>query len=157
VLGSRRIDGQACEGSKRANGRLANQSIGLISDRMFPPASCFSRLNPLQRRDGRRTTIAAIGGYSTNGSSYSACRDLESHFSCSLVYLRLAVHRNTGGNLRPHCSFENPQVWRCTRRKRRRDGGADLRLHRPCAWYHGDPAAAQHDSVGPRAITTAFH
>jgi hypothetical protein len=54
-------------------------------------------------------------GCSANGSSYSACRDLESHFSCSFIYVRLAIHRNPGGNLRPYCSCENSQVWRRAR------------------------------------------
>jgi hypothetical protein len=69
-------------------------------------------LGLLQRRDGRRNTTAPVAGCSANGSSYSACRDLEPHFSCSFIYVRLAVHRNPGANLWPYCSCENSQVWR---------------------------------------------
>lgn len=72
-------------------------------------------------------------------------------------YVRLAVHRNPCSNLRSRCSFENSQVWRRARRKRNRDGRADFRLHRSCALYYGYPATCQHDPVGSRAVTTAFH
>jgi hypothetical protein len=96
-------------------------------------------------------------GCSANGSSYSACRDLESYFSCSFIYVRLAIHRNPGGNLRPYCSCENSQVWRRARRERDRDGRAGFRLHRSCARNYGHPAACQHDPIGSRAVTTTFH
>jgi hypothetical protein len=96
-------------------------------------------------------------GCSANGSSYSACRDLESHFSCSFIYVWLAIHRNPSGNLRPYCSCENSQVWRRARGERHCDGGAGFRLHRSCPRYYGHPAACQHDPVGSRAVTTTFH
>jgi hypothetical protein len=71
--------------------------------------------------------------------------------------MRLAIHRDPSGNLRPYCSCENSQVWRRARRKRHSDGRADFRLHRACAWYNGHPAAYQHDPVGSRAVASAFH
>ena len=78
-------------------------------------------------------------------------------FSCSFIHVRLAIHRNPGGNLRPYCSCKNSQVWGPARRKRHSDGRADFRLHRSCARYYGHPAACQHDPVGSRAVTTTFH
>ena len=83
--------------------------------------------------------------------------DLESHFSCSFIYVRLAIHRNPGGNLRPHCSCENSQVWRRARRKGHRDGRAGCRLHGSCARYYGHPTPYQHDLIGSRTVTTTFH
>jgi len=91
---------------------------------------------------------------SANGSSYSACRDLELHFICSFIYVPLAIHRNPGGNLRPYCPCENSQVWRRDRRQRNCHRRAGLGLHRADAGNHGHPVTCEHDSVGSRTLAS---
>ena len=109
-------------------------------------------LTLLQQRNGRRNDTATSACPPTASSDCAGC-NLESRFSCSFVYVRMAFHSDPCRHLRPHRSFENSQVRRRARREGNRHRRANLRIYRACARCNGHPVTCQYDPL--RSVTRA--